>query len=265
MNSNTTRENPDELKKEVLHQVNKVDAEIDHLEDQLTPGQIIDGAIFRKKATFAENLNHLKANPIGTTLLTVGTILLMEDENGETYERVSSKSSERLRIKATGKISRSSESLKEKVDGASRTVNYSLRKVKSSAEDLLHAAEGKIDQIKNSAGSKIQTTSENLPSYDKAKESLSTEGIDLLQKSEGFIKEKSQSMGPFGILALGAGLGVLTGAAVPLSDKEKEISQNYDADLRAFQSEIKDALSRSMDALKDKALGDLKNFSFAAK
>src|SRR5690606_34723851 len=80
----------DQLKKEVDKEIKNVRRDMDAIEGRLSPGQIIDDAIFYPHGkNLRSTIDHLKRNPIGTTFLSLGTLLLMEDESHQTYEAAS--------------------------------------------------------------------------------------------------------------------------------------------------------------------------------
>lgn len=76
-----------ELQQEVHGQIDKIGANIEGVRSRMTPGSLIDDAIFYPHGkSLTATYSHLKDNPMGTMFLSLGTLLLMEDQNRVTYE-----------------------------------------------------------------------------------------------------------------------------------------------------------------------------------
>ena len=92
MNSNTTSprstKSTQELKQQVLNDIKKVKEDFEEIKTRMTPGQLVDDAIYYRccGGDPAATFDHLKRNPVGTSFLTIGTLLLMEDEYHRSYE-----------------------------------------------------------------------------------------------------------------------------------------------------------------------------------
>lgn len=88
MNSKNTKPSSEELRQKVLTQLDRIDTDIDEIQGRMTPGSILDDAIFYPRGCSpAATIDLLKNNPVATTFLTLGTLLLMEDETHLTYEQ----------------------------------------------------------------------------------------------------------------------------------------------------------------------------------
>ena len=86
MNSNLDRNNdPAQIKKQVIQDIKRVRDDIQEVKRALTPGQILDQMIFEHQ-TIGQSLEQLTHNPIGSSFLTIGALLLMKDEYNRTYE-----------------------------------------------------------------------------------------------------------------------------------------------------------------------------------
>ena len=92
MNSNITNNTNGsikELKNQVLNDIQRVKDDLQEIKRRATPGQIIDDVIFSRREYGTEGtFDLLKANPIGTTFLTLGTLMLMENDAHHTWESV---------------------------------------------------------------------------------------------------------------------------------------------------------------------------------
>ncbi len=74
-------------------------------------------------------------------------------------------------------------------------------------------------------------------------------------------KEKIQNMDNTTFIALGAGLGVLTGASLPISDaQERMVNNKLQGRLSEFNSELRVAMNECSNILKDLVINDVKEF-----
>jgi hypothetical protein len=237
MKSQNTK-NSDELKREVDHQLNKVKNDIDSLQGRLTPGQFIDDAIFQRQGrNLSATFDHLKRNPVGTTLLSLGTILLMEDENHHSMEWYA------------------------------RTKASSLKNRFSSAKDTIQS-QHPHNEI--TGGESVSSEESNFSFSEPGKERLKDRASDLYSNSKerigtiyGASRDKIQNLDPLTYMALGAGLGALTGAALPISEKERDFIKNkIEGHISEFGNELQNALNECSNILKDLVVQDVKDYSF---
>lgn len=186
MNSNTKTSK--QLKREVENQLNAIDRDIDQLKNRMTPGRLIDDAVFSRyrgnpRATF----DYLKRNPIGTTFLTLGTILLMEDEHHQSYEtlakRRTSDALDQAQVQANGLMSDArvrAQDLKEtisskmphkdpsrdqgpsKIDVAKSRINSAKENLVSKAKEGIDSARSSYESTKENALHKLESTKENV-------------------------------------------------------------------------------------------------------
>ena len=290
---NTEKRSSDDVKHEVHQELRNVRKDIDKLQRRLSPGQIIDDAIFYPHGrSVGATFNHLKNNPIGTALLSLGTLLLMEDENHMTYEtsarsKVSSlKESVKNQMPhkelQAGQVPNAMDRARSKLSGFKDDLQTKTSELKHNLqekkEDLRHKFQDKSVELKDKIGdaqshlsmgadfegvnnqisssqSRTDKLKENLSgSYDKAR----TKNSSGLQAS----KEKVQNLDPMSYIALGAGLGALTGASIPVSDAEKNmIDTRFTDSFSSFSRELQDAVNQSANILKDLVIDDVKGFS----
>ncbi len=148
-----------ELKREVLQELNQVNSDLDRIQGRLTPGQFIDDALFQPVGRNPRAIfDHLKANPIGTAFLSIGTLLLMEDDGHVTYEKQMKNRSgavlENSRYQATllkGKVSE----VRGKVTGVNDKIHGVIDRTKGKVtglKDKLPGMKGKQDTSGFSAG-----------------------------------------------------------------------------------------------------------------
>jgi len=235
MNSNytTERKSTEELKQQVLQDIKKVKEDFDEIKQRMTPGQLIDDAIFyRHDRNPAAVFEHLKSNPVGTSLLTVGTLLLMENENHQSYESMA----------------------KEKA----HVVKDKFGNVIHTAQDKIHNVQDKAAHMKDSLKSKVSKSREKeMPVSVGFGEGMDLEGTT--EKVSGkfqSVVESAKHLDPLTYLALGAGLGTITGAALPVSEAESNlIDSKFENSLSNFSSELEDALNESVNILKNEFIG----------
>lgn len=282
-----------ELKNEVLRELNQLNSDIDKIQGRLTPGQIIDDALFHPvgrnpRAVF----DHLKANPVGTAFLGIGTLLLMENENHVTYEGEIRKRSgsviENTRYQATllkGTVSNINGKVSDRISGVNGKIHGAVDMAKSRVTGLKDKISGmkpefssdatgadtlneggelgasSIDQIKDTVTEKFDSFTAG---FDDVKNTV-TEKVDTFA---GDVKETAfnqvntvKNIDPITLAAIGAGLGALTGIALPVSEKEQSlIDQKAAGTLNTIGSEFQDSLNQSVKILKDEFLGKFGNF-----
>lgn len=223
-----------ELKREVHQELNKVSKSIDELQGRLTPGQILDDAIFYPNG---RNLNktfqHLKQNPIGTTFLSLGTLLLMEDGTHSSYESV----------------------VKTKVNAGVSSAKEGISSVKNQMKNKLPQGEpgdikNKVVGIADSFQSKVNDIRSGIAAKIPDREAL----------NRG--REKIHNLDNTTFMAIGAGLGALTGVSLPISEAEdKLMREKFDGRLNDFNRELRDAMNECSNILKDLVVQDVKDHS----
>ena len=294
----------DQLKREVDQQVRKVRNDIDTFQGRMSPGQLIDDAIFHPQGrSLSSTVDHLKRNPVGTAFLSLGTILLMEDENHMTMESG-----------AKNKLN----SVKDSFSSVKETIRQQMPHKElepGTVPSRGDIAKGKVNHLKENLQAKVSDLKERIPSKEELKSKFSHKKEDLSSQEEGEsnfsfatdettetvdqkrkLKEKAsefltsgrerastafssgkerasglystgkdrvQNMDPLSYMALGAGLGALTGVALPLSEKETSlVGERFDDKLSGFGQDLQEAINECSNILKDLVLQDVKDFNF---
>lgn len=261
MNSKDTRSSQD-LRREVLNDLNRVNRDIDSIQRRMTPGQMIDDVIFYSHSSNPSAVfDHLKRNPVGTTFLAVGTLLLMEDDQHRSYESTLKQSgrdayeltrnkTSDMMAEAKGKVDQLKGQIKQKVD------HYRNRK---DAEAAFGIGPSKVEQIKEKVSEKMGEVKSRIQGkIPEMREGLS-DSMDTI-KEKLAIGDSVKDLNPMTYVALGAGLGALCGAALPISDKERQfVDQKFGSKIDQITQEIQQALNESVGILKDEFLSELKN------
>src|SRR5690606_33983284 len=75
-------------------------------------------------------------------------------------------------------------------------------------------------------------------------------------------KEKIQSLDNNTFMLLGAGLGALTGASLPVSEaEEKMVGEKFQGRLNDFNNEMREAMNECSNILKDLVIQDVKDYN----
>ncbi len=288
MKSQNTKSS-DELQREVRQEVRNVNRDIDNIQGRLTPGRFIDDAIFYNHSRSpAAIFDHLKRNPVGTTFLSLGTLLLMEDDTHTTYE-----------TSARNKISSGRTAVNEKISAVGSKVSALKEKAQSYIPQKDASEPGLVDRVKDSFDAKVAEIREGLEVKANRKEITETFMNADESNSEGFAgmntgmdadvnfdingggktgklqdvkakltsgisqgREKFQNLDNTTFMALGAGLGILTGASLPVSEaEERMVNDKLQGKLSDFNSELREAMNECSNILKDLVISDVKNFS----
>ena len=286
-----------ELKREVIQELNQVNSDLDRIQGRLTPGQFIDDTLFHPVGRNPRAIfDHLAANPIGTAFLGLGTLLLMEDDTHVTYERQMKQKAastiENTRYQATllkGTVGNANERLHDRVAG----YNEKIQGVSNKLHGVIDKTKGKVSELKGKiphghkdvsagtttgeydlgAGGELGSSSvdEIKQNFTDAKENISgrvSEFTDRIDTLASGVKETAiqqadtvKNLDPMVWIAVGAGLGALTGAALPVSEKEQTlVDQKMSGKLNEFSSEFQDAINQSVRVLKDEFLGRFTDF-----
>lgn len=216
MKSQDTKKSSLELKQEVHSELNKVKKGLDDIQGRMTPGQFIDDIIFYPHGgSPRRTLEYLKNNPIGTSLLSMGTILLMEDKNKLSVEK-----------RAKEKVESGAKSIRES------THDPRIGETKEKLRELGINAKSKVNSFRTELAAKIPN------------------------------KEKIEQIDGRSMIVLGAGLGVMTGASLPISDKENKLFEDSELNQKfsEFDQDFRDALNQCTNVLKDLVVKDVKGF-----
>lgn len=261
-----------ELQSEVRQELNNLNRDINSLESRLSPGQFIDDAIFHGRGrNLGATLDHLKNNPVGTAFLSLGTILLMEDENHQTIETLSKNKVTSVKdsirsVKETVKNQLPHKELspgmapsigdiaKDKVTGFRDSVTTKAHDLKTSFHDKKEAIQSKLHSVKSSVDEKVDQVD-----VEGAKYQLKDKARNFVQSS----KDTITNLDPMAYMALGAGLGALTGASLPISEKEKTfVEEKITPKFGDLNSDLQNAINECSNILKDLVVSDVKKFNF---
>ena len=289
---NTDRKSTEELKQQVIADIKKVKQDFEEIKQRMTPGQLVDDAIFyRSGRSPADTFEHLKANPVGTSLLTLGTLLLMEDENHRSYESYAREKAHVVTDKvgsavhsaqgtlhnvqdkihsvqdkfshAKDRVNDVKERMAAKVGSATTTSEeYSmgfgegLDLETSRAGGVRENVQSKFQDVKERVGSKFENVQENVREGVAHAKSRMSDAADSVRTKAHDAVESAKHLDPLTYLALGAGLGTITGAALPISDKESDlVDSKFEQNLSNFSTELQDALNESINILKNEFIG----------
>ncbi|MES2527259.1 MAG: hypothetical protein V4598_09230 [Bdellovibrionota bacterium] len=268
-----------ELKREVLHELNKVNNDLDSIQGRMTPGQFIDDALFTPVGRNPRVVyDHLIANPIGTAFLSLGTLLLMENDSHVTYEsQLRSRSSSAIRQskdqldvvknkvadvnqKLQGAVDRTKEKLdqsREKITGLKDKITGFKETHLTGEYDLQEGGELGATSVSDTLTSKVDTIKNNFEDFT----SNASENIDQVKQTVSTKMDTVKNLDPMTFAAIGAGLGALTGISLPVSEKEQTlIDQKLGNQMSTFSSEFQDAINQSVKMLKDELIGKFTNF-----
>lgn len=218
----------EELKKQVLSDIERVKDDFREIKQRMTPGQVIDDALFyRGRREPRETFAHLRANPIGTTFLTLGTLLLMEDEQHRSFESLARDQAAVVKDRVAEKKDQISARVSERVDEVKEKLARKKEELTATTESIDDFTAGKKDEVTQR------------------------------------VKDFARDLDPMIYLALGAGLGTITGAGLPLSEKEIQAVDSAQSEkMSKFASEIQDALNQSVNILKNEVIGGMTDFKF---
>lgn len=296
MNSNQTHTTKSvaELKQQVLNDIQKVKDDFKEIQSRMTPGQMIDDAIYYRRGdrSPAQTFEFLRANPIGTSLLTLGTILLMEDEvTHKTWEMRASSQIGAVKSKVQGAVTQTrgvidrvkttvSSHLPHSTDSSSpisdlgQRLDSKFNDIQSNIEGVSANLQGTAAETMSSAKSTLQDAKASLQDramhareqIGSAVDSLGDRAhgvMDSVKTATSGMVDTARHLDPLTYLALGAGLGTITGAAIPVSETELNAVDSIAQDKFArFSEELQTALNSSMNIMKNEFIGTATEMSF---
>lgn len=270
MKSQNTKSS-DELQKEVRHEIRNVRKDIDELQNRMSPGQLIDDVIFYPHGRSpAATFDHLKRNPIGTTFLSLGTILLMEDESRQSFETISKNKVAAAKSKVTDVTNKMKmhptakelamdkvNELRDKMDEVKADVEYKVAEAQDRISDVKSEVSEKVSTLKSGMTDDFGNTLPATPDVASLKNKVSDKVSGLMSAG----KDKIHDLEPMTFMALGAGLGVLTGASLPVSEAEKTfVEGKFENKLSGFSTDLQAAINEYSNILKDLVVADVKEF-----
>lgn len=235
-----------ELHQEVRKELNNIKSDINALTGRLSPGQLIDDVIFyphgrNPGATF----DHLKRNPVGTAFLSLGTILLMEDDSHLTLEQKSKNQISKVRDKMN-----MGPTAKELAADKINEFKDKLDEVKAEAEYKMAEAKDRLDSAKQT----VSEFGEKIPEIPQEAGSAASGWMD-----KG--KQKIHDLDSTTFMALGAGLGIVTGASLPVTQTESQfVDDKFQEKLSGFSTDLQSAINECSNILKDLVISDVKDF-----
>lgn len=258
----------EKIREEVLEDIHKVNNDMDNIIHRLTPGQILDDAIYSHGSKNpSDTFEYLKSNPLGTTLITLGALCLMEDEQHQSYgKKIMNKAQEMTEDqlhKAKGQIQSKVHQAQDKMQDIQHRVQDKIHTAKHKKESVGFEDVGLGEGMDvEGIGSKYQSAKEQVnakiqDAKDKFREELLTTERKIKGRAEETI-ERAKHLEPMTYLALGAGLGTITGAALPVSDRENEfISSHFESEFSEFRNDLEFAINKSVNILKNEIIGGL--------
>lgn len=263
MKSQNTKSS-DELQREVRHEIRNVRKDIDELQNRMSPGQLIDDVIFYPHGRSpAATFDHLKRNPVGTAFLSLGTILLMEDESHQSFETISKNKvtevTNKMKMHPTVKelaIDKVNE-LRDKIDEVKADVEYKVAAAQDKMSDVKSEVSEKVSTLKTGMTDEFGNALPATPDVGSLKNRVSDKVSGLMNAG----KDKVHELEPMTFMALGAGLGVITGASLPVSDAERSfVEGKFENKLSGFSTDLQSAINECTNILKDLVVSDVKDF-----
>jgi hypothetical protein len=152
------------------------------------------------------------------------------------------------------------EEMKEKVAGIRSKVDEAKTNFASKAEEV----KAKMSDLSvREEEANFTFTDQDIKEHkiaDRAKELLSS----AKEKTSNYAtlgKEQLQNLDPLSYMALGAGLGALTGSAFPVSEKEESLlNGKIDDKLGNFTRDLENAINECSNILKDLVINDVKDY-----
>lgn len=221
---NVHTKNSDELKEEVEEAIAKAEMDFEAIEQRMTPGYFIDQAIFANRDMHPRaSLDAIKENPLGSTFLTLGALMLASQKGGRTGEDILHDAASSARGQMQDRFS-----------------HGNVTSIKEDLSTKASQARNRIAEVKGQAAD--------------AKKRLQ-------QKTQEFLKLEEVS--PLMIASLGFGLGAAVGTALPQHQKEQDVTQHYDKELSQIKLNVQETSALALEQMKDALAAELKAMHFS--
>lgn len=146
----------------------------------------------------------------------------------------------------------------EKKDQISARVSETVNEAKEKIAQKKTELKSSIERAKQGTETAYTTSIDEFTSGAQPGEAL-----DKVKEKGREVMDFARDLDPMIYLALGAGLGTITGAGLPLSDKEIEAVDSAQSEkMSKFANEIQTALNQSVNILKNEVIGGMTDFKF---
>lgn len=295
MNLNDTKSS-ETLRKEISRDLDRLDSKVDQLKDRLSPGQIIDNAVFSPyRGNPRETFNYMKNNPVGTSFLALGTLLLM-DNGGESYEHYLRTQGKTTYLEYRDKMNRTKEEFGHKIEDISQEVKSKtqqfveqsergIEKVKTRGRDFKEQIKSSKDQLRDKLSRKSEEVRDNVidatESFKERSASTSEPSLYSVESDISSVESKTRSniskikssitefsrntvdkvketqMDSLAYVALGGTIGFVSGGLIPITDEElQEVGVNFD--FSNLRTELENAANESANLFKNELIDTLK-------
>lgn len=254
-NQHTTTNSASELREKVLNDIQRVKDDFTEIRDRLTPGQIIDDAISSRSASRSprDTFEFLKENPVGSSFLALGTLLLLEDENHMSFEKRTKLKVDEYRVKAEDAILEAKDELQvkaedlklkyseamDKVNSVKGTISGEKENLEAGFASTATSAQEKFSDVKADISGTVSAAGEKISSV---KDSIVSKGHQSM--------DTVKALDPMAYMVLGAGLGALTGRMIPVTEIENRVAGKASGKIDTFRTDLQKALNDSANILK---------------
>lgn len=275
MNSQDTNKTSEQLQREVHGQIDKIGTNIETIRNRMSPGNLLDDAIFYPHGqSLSATYNHMRNNPMGSMFLSLGTLLLMEDQNHVSYEDRFKASAgdayEKGRVQYHETKERFSEKSSHWSERAKSAAREAKEKIQSKTQQWRAKGEAMEDRIESQGEGFIERARRL---KDKSVEKINKARGQAVHGVEGGIERARESwqtrtplgeaMHPYAIASIGLGLGASLGASFPLPKVEQRLqAPEYRDRIKRLSADFDDAIREAGDRIKNHLIDELKQFNF---
>jgi hypothetical protein len=290
MNTNQApNESSEELEAKVRATLDKTEQDVERIEETLTPGTFIDNAIFANRPRHPrETWSALSDNPIGTTLLALGTFMLSEREgvSGETILRDKAQDTadaardlayqaqakvQDLKVRAETKVTELKDRADQKFVELKDRADQKFTAVKETADqkvgEFKDKTTTKFEEFKDITNTKIGEFKEKV-GMSNADDPYSTSTSSSFAAAKDRVVEKVSSfslrdVSPLTLATAGLGLGAMIGASLPEHEQEQQLVNKADVDFGSLRADVTAAMKASGDKVKNVLAEEMKALRWA--
>lgn len=194
-----SQKSPETLEQEIDAQRSSIGNIVDALEKKISPGQWVDQALAYARENggeFVGNLgNNVKANPVPAVLASVSIVWLM------------------LGSRTPSSGPSVIDTASRKVSDIAGNVGDTLSSAKARIQETAARMKDKTSEVTDSIGEKLSS-----PAGHGTGQALQEKSLKVQSSANALLREQ-----PLAVAAIGVALGALIGAALPASEREKQL------------------------------------------
>lgn len=253
MNLNDTK-SPETLRKEISQDLDRLDNKVDSLKNRLTPGQVLDDAIFsRYRGNPRETFNYLRSNPVGTSFLALGAFLLMDNE-GQSYEHYLRSQGGQVYRDYKGKVTQVTGEIGGKIEQVKGDVRNRTQSLVDRGEKTIQKMRNKGEQLKEQVGLEAEHIKQKVSSRTESiKKQVGSQAEEIREQFSGAFSEGETSEVGSNVIDATESFKERSMRSIKTSIDSEEVNSR----LSKVKDSVRDFSRSTVDKIKEKEIDSL--------